>query len=141
MTTLKIQSSDVKAGAWAGAIGGVAFGVLMGLMGALPMVAALLGSESAFFGFVLHIVFSVIIGILFAVFFGSVIKDQSQGVMLGLVTGFIWWILGPLTLMPVWLGMGAQLGADGVVAALPSLWGHLLFGFVLGLAFALQNRE
>ena len=113
----------------------------MGLMGALLIVAAFLGSDSAFFGFVIHIVFSVIIGILFAIFFGSSVKDQSQGALLGLVTGFIWWILGPLTLMSVWLGMCAQLGMDGVVAAVPSLWGHLLFGFVMGLAFALQARD
>ena len=50
----------------------------------------------------------------------------------GLVYGAVWWVLGGLLIMPLWLGMPAfQIGE-------PQLWslvGHLLYGMVTGLAF------
>ena len=65
------------------------------------------------------------------------------GVESGLVYGFAWWILGPLTLMPFFMGMG--LGVNWNVAAMgqamPSLMGHLIFGVILGVTYRwLQNR-
>ena len=47
-------------------------------------------------------------------------------------------MLGPLTLMPLMLGMG--LGVNWNLAAatkfLPSLMGHMIFGAVLGASYA-----
>ena len=55
----------------------------------------------------------------------------------GLAYGFAWWILGPLTLMPFFMGMG--LGVNWNVAAMgqsiPSLVGHLIFGGILGVTY------
>ena len=59
---------------------------------------------------------------------------RQGGVGSGLAYGFVWWILGPLTLMPFFMGMG--LGVNWNLAAMgqamPSLVGHLIFGAVLG---------
>lgn len=135
MSVVKIESEHIKAGVIAGLIAGAAFGAMMGMMGMLPMVAKLLGGSSAFFGFVLHLVFSALIGFTFSIFLGHAAVDRARGMTLGLVYGFVWWLLGPLFIMPVWLGMGAQFSAQGVQAALPSLWGHLVYGFILGLVY------
>lgn len=42
--------------------------------------------------------------------------------------------------MPVMMGMGPQLSASGIQSAMPSLWGHLAFGAVLGIVFAITAR-
>lgn len=135
MSIVKVEREHMRAGVWAGLIAGVVFGAMMGMMGMLPMIAKLLGGNSAIFGFVLHLVFSAVIGLIFSMFFGHAAVDKARGIVLGLVYGLIWWFLGPLIIMPVWLGMGVQLSAAGMQMALPSLWGHLVYGFILGLVY------
>ncbi len=98
-----------KSGAVSGIIAGVVFGALMGMMGMLPMIAKLVGSSSAGLGFVLHLVFSAIIGFFFALFLGHAAVNKSKGVVLGLVWGLIWWFLGPLIIYAgmAWYGNSA----------------------------------
>ncbi len=128
-------NNKIKQGVFGGIIAGVVFGAMMGMMGMLPMVAMLLKSESAVFGFVLHLVFSAIIGAVFGLVFGHAAMNKGSGILLGLLYGAIWWVLGPLIIMPLWLGMGVQLSSQGIAMALPSLWGHLVYGFILGLIY------
>lgn len=65
-------------------------------------------------------------------------KSYGSGIFWGFVYGVIWWFLGPLTLMPLFLGMG--LGTSWTAAALsaqiPSLIGHIIFGVLLGWVYA-----
>jgi uncharacterized membrane protein HdeD (DUF308 family) len=68
-----IKNLYLKAGAYSGLISGIVFGVIMAVMGMLPIIAKLVGGESALLGFL----------------------------------------------------------------ALPSLWGHLIWGFVLGLSYSI----
>lgn len=110
---------------------------MMAAMGMLPMVAMLVGSESAAAGFIVHMVISVIIGALFAAFLGGHVTSTGSAIGWGLIYGVIWWVLGPLIIMPIWLGMGHQLSAAGAAAAIPSLWGHFIFGFILGAVYFL----
>jgi uncharacterized membrane protein YagU involved in acid resistance len=132
-----MDTRHILAGAWSGVIGGGAFGAMMGMMGMLPMVAMLVGSESVFVGVFVHGIISAITGAAFGLVFGHLALNKTWGIALGLLYGFIWWFLGPLIIMPVWLGMGLQLSAAGMSAAIPSLWGHLVWGFILGLVFSL----
>ena len=136
MPQYKLDSSHVKAGIVGGVVGGVVFGVMMAMMGMLPMVAKLVGAESVLVGFALHIIFSIIFGIAFAVLFGRVSVRRMPGIIWGLVYGAILWVFGPLVTMPLALGMGVRLSTAGATAALPSLWGHLVFGLILGLLFS-----
>ena len=132
---MNYDTNHIKSGINAGLIAGVVFGAMIGMMGMLPMIAMLIKSESAVLGFVLHLVFSAIIGGTFGLIFGHAALNKGAGVLLGLLYGAIWWILGPLVIMPVWLGMGLQLSVAGMTMAIPSLWGHLVFGFILGLIY------
>ena len=66
------------------------------------------------------------------------------GVASGLVYGVTWWILGPLTLMPLFMGMGLGVNWNvaAMTAAMPSLVGHLIFGAVLGVTYRwLEGRH
>jgi uncharacterized membrane protein YagU involved in acid resistance len=135
-----MNKSNVKTGMWSGLVAGIVFGVMMSIMNMLPAVARLFSSDSNFIGFIVHIIFSLIIGIIFAFVFDKRIKSNSLGIIYGLVYGVVWWIVGSLIVMPAWLGLGVQLSGAGISNATPSLWGHLVFGFVLGFVYILIKR-
>jgi hypothetical protein len=120
----------VVGGIVGGLAGGVVFGALMGAMGMLPMVAGLVGSPSAVVGFLVHM------GAAFGGLFGGRIASLPQGAAWGLGYGVIWWVLGPLVIMPLMMGMGLQLGAALSGPMLMSLVGHLLYGGVAGAVYA-----
>lgn len=125
-------------GVLAGLAGGLVFGALMAMMGMLPMVAMLVGSTSAVVGAVVHLVISAGLGMLFAL----VVPSLSTGMMVvvGAVYGVVWWVLGPLLIMPTLLGM-TQMIFTVDSAALMSLVGHVLFGVVAaGVLLALRRR-
>lgn len=121
----------VLAGAAGGVAGGIAFGILMGIMGMLPMIASLVGSGSAAVGFGVHLMISLAIGLGLTVLFGNrLLPSYGRGALVGLGYGAIWWVLGPLMIMPVMMGM-PLFAVD--LTALMSLMGHLIYGVTLGL--------
>ncbi len=137
-----MRVTSIKHGVYGGLVGGVVFGAMMAMMGMLPMIGNMVGSPSAWSGFFVHLMISATIGGSFAVLLNA--AGLRGGVASGLAYGFAWWILGPLTLMPFFMGMG--LGVNWNVAAMgqamPSLMGHLIFGAILGVSYRwLQNRS
>ena len=127
--------TSIKHGVYGGLAGGVVFGAMMAMMGMLPMIGNMVGIPSAWVGLLVHLTISATIGGSFGVLLAA--SGQRGGVGSGLAYGFAWWILGPLTMMPFFMGMG--LGVNWNVAAigqaLPSLVGHLIFGAVLGVTY------
>ncbi len=132
-----MSTRELKWGAYGGIAGGLIFGVMMGMMGMLPMIGSMVGQPTAGAGFVVHMVNSIIIGVGFAIVLGRFVSGTSSGVGIGLAYGGAWWILGPLTLMPLFMGMGLGVNwnAAAAVAMLPSLVGHLMYGGILGLVY------
>ena len=128
-------------GLLAGLVGGLLFGILMGMMGMLPMVAMLIGSQDGTVGFIVHLVISAIIGAGFGLLLGGKVATPGQGALWGAVYGFIWWILGPLLIMPSLLGMGPQVGMAFAPAMLMSLIGHLVYGIAAGLTYPWLARR
>jgi hypothetical protein len=118
-----------------GVAGGLVFGAWMAMMGMLPMVASVVGSQSAVIGFLYHMFNSVIIGAGFGLVFGALSHTYGQGALWGLVYGVIWWVLGPMILMPLLLGMPLQFGAAFTPPMLMSLVGHLAYGLITGLVY------
>jgi uncharacterized membrane protein YagU involved in acid resistance len=112
------------------------FGMLIGMMGMLPMVAKLVGSDSAIVGAIVHLLNSALIGAAFAVVFGRQVNTRFGGVLWGGAYGVIWWVLGALIIMPVWLGMPVQLHLQGMKMAMPSLMGHLIYGLATGFIYS-----
>lgn len=128
--------SRALSGALAGIAGGIVFGMLMAMMGMLPMVAMLVGSQSAVVGGLVHLVISVGIGALF----GLVVPATTLGPLLGAgaVYGMVWWVLGPLVIMPARLGMPLFMINQ---AAWMSLMGHVIYGLVAAaVLFALRRH-
>ena len=122
------------AGVVGGLVGGVAFGVLMQVTGMIPMVAMLVGSDSAGIGWLVHLVISAGIGASFGLLLGGWATTMASSTGLGLGYGVVWWVLGGLVIMPAWLGMGVFMFNT---MAWMSLLGHLIYGLLLGVVYAL----
>ena len=128
-------------GSVAGVLGGIVFGLWMADKGVLPMIAKLAGGSSAGFGFGVHVLISAVIGAGFVALFHKQVEGPATGVLWGMVYGFVWWFLGPLTLMPIGLGMGVQWTASAIASTIPSLLWHGVFGGIVGLAYVALSAE
>lgn len=121
-------------GAIAGLAGGIVFGVMMGMMGMLPMVGMLVRQENAAIGFIVHMLISAFIGAVYGLVAGRFALTATTALIGGVINGVIWWVLGALVLMPVMLGMTQMVFVIGQPQWM-SLLGHLLFGVVTAFAF------
>jgi len=134
----RFGTTNILYGTYGGIAGGIVFGIMMAMMGMMPMIGQMIGMPHGLIGFIVHMVISIITGALFAVLYVDVVTSIITGILWGLLYGIIWWFLGPLTLMPLFLGMG--LGVNWTMAAmssqLPSLVGHIIFGVLVGLTYA-----
>jgi hypothetical protein len=104
----------------------------------MAMVAQVVGSTSLAVGWLYHLFNSAVIGGLFGWILGNRLGGIGSGVAWGGGYGVIWWVLGGLILMPVFLGMPAfaplQIPMMRSVA-FGSLMGHVVFGVILGAVF------
>ncbi|HEV8609367.1 MAG TPA: hypothetical protein VGS98_04780 [Thermoanaerobaculia bacterium] len=144
--------SKTSAGIVAGLIAGVVFGMMMqgmtaptpdgGRMPMMAMVAKVVRSDSMAVGWVYHLFNSAVIGAIFGWLFGSRAATFGAGFGWGALYGVIWWVLGALILMPMFLGMPAFAPLKMMPpVAMGSLFGHLMYGVILGLLFVwLRSR-
>ena len=123
----------IRLGAFAGLMGGLAFGAVMVVSNMLPMVGMLIGQNDANIGFVVHIVISAIIGAGFGIVMAvNTAERPIITVLIGILYGFFWWILGGLILMPILLGMPGNVFVIGQMQ-IDSLIGHLMYGLTIGV--------
>ena len=125
----------------AGLAGGLLFSLVMFQIGFLPSVASLVGTTSAVAGFLVHLGIAVLVGTSYGVLFHRQSYDIGSALGWGLSYGFFWSILGPLTLMPIFLGGTPQWSAAAAAATFPNLIGHLAYGAGLGAIFYLLEAR
>ncbi len=128
-------------GALAGLVGGALFTVVMVRVGILPIVARLIGSDSEMAGLTVHLLIAITIGAAYGVLFRRQSYDLSSALGWGTSYGFFWWILGPLTLMPILLGASPTWTAGAAAGLFASLIGHLAYGAGLGVVFHLLEAR
>jgi uncharacterized membrane protein YagU involved in acid resistance len=108
----------------------------------LPLVAGMMGSNSMAVALFLHYLVGIVIGISFGVIFHRDIQGAGSGLIWGLNYGLLWWIIGPLTLLPLLLGGGMR--PDWSLTAAQhsfSPWvAHMLYGALVGLIYAVLNK-
>ena len=148
-----IMRSDIRNGIISGLVAGVVFGIMMQMMNAptpeggqmpmMAMVAKVVRSDSMAVGWIYHLFNSAVIGAVFGWLLGERSHKFSAAIGWGLGYGFVWWILGGLILMPVFLGMApfAPLQMEMMrPVAMGSLMGHLIYGLILGGGFAMLKQ-
>lgn len=59
------------------------------------------------------------------------LTGYGRGILVGLGYGALWWVLGPLVMMPLMM-LGMPLFSVDMTSAF-SLMGHLIYGAILGL--------
>ena len=135
---METRTTHVLRGALAGLIAGAVFGITAATAGILPNIAALVGSTSAFVGFVVNLFVSVLVAVPFVAVFGRYAQRIGSGLTYGLAYGALWWVLGPLVLMPLILGAPLPIAStEAIIASWPKLLMHLVYGGLLGLGYAL----
>ena len=145
-------------GALGGAIGAIAFGVLIWLFdpdvvaAAIPAIYGL--DPIGVAGWAIHVAHGIVLGVVFGFLvtrgpiLGTIqMTPATEGlsrtglwlrmVGAGFVFGLAVWAILPLLVLPVWVeAIGAEAAGDFPAAAAESFLGHLVFGTVLGLVFA-----
>lgn len=131
---------SIVAGAIAGLGGGAVFGMMMAMMGMLPMVAMLVGSQDPMIGFVVHMAISAAIGGAYGLVAGRLPQNALTGIVAGAANGVVWWVLGALVAMPMMLGMSNMVFQIGEAQSM-SLIGHIVYGIITGLIFIPLNKR
>jgi uncharacterized membrane protein YagU involved in acid resistance len=107
-----------------------------------PLVAGLMGSDTMALGRLLHYTIGTTIGISFGLLFSRDVRRVGSSLVWGLGYGLVWWVVGPMTLLPILLGHETQ--PDWSLSAaqenVPSLVAHMLYGAIVGLFYTLANR-
>jgi uncharacterized membrane protein YagU involved in acid resistance len=138
-----MEQPKVRHGLLGGLLGGLVFAGIMVINGTLhrmgmltlPIIGRLVGADSAWVGFLVHMVNSGIIGMGYVLVFGRIEKGMLDGLHFGMIYGAAWWLLGPLTLLPLLLGepLRTTWNFDAMLEMFPSLVGHIVYGVIVGL--------
>ncbi|PRB13308.1 hypothetical protein CQ042_13990 [Microbacterium sp. MYb62] len=116
------------AGALGGIAGGLVFGAMMATMGMLPMLAGMVGSTSPWVGFGIHMMISVFFGVVFTAVASRWLRTWGTGLLVSMLYGIVLWVVGPLVVMPMM--MGGPLFAF-TAGSMMSLMGHVIYALVL----------
>jgi hypothetical protein len=131
----------------AGLVGGLAGGLVFGAMMTVMMtpviemgIPALYGIEgpAGLAGWVIHMSNSAVLGVVFGGLVGRIgLKGTGRIAGAGLVYGAVLWIVLAAVVMPIWLGAVGFPGTPPLPNLNPlSLVGHLVYGLVLGVGYA-----
>ena len=131
----------VTRGLLSGLIGGLIFTGVMTQLGAFSGVASLIGVSSPIAGFFVHMAIANIVGATYGLLFSRQSYDVGSALGWGASYGFIWWLIGTLTLSPILLGDTPQWSADFAAQGFPFLIGHLIYGSGLGITFYLLEAR
>ena len=127
-----------------GAVGGLlgAWVFLWGIetAGFFPLVAGMVGMRSPTAGGLLHYLIGLVIAMTFALLFHRNVGGAGSALIWGMGYGVLWWILGPLTLLPLFTHNPIHWTVEAARANFSSLVAHLLYGAVVGWVYALVNR-
>ncbi|MDN3507637.1 MAG: hypothetical protein P0S94_01805 [Simkaniaceae bacterium] len=134
------QSTNIIHGLVSGLIAGIVFAFMLAEMGMLSVIGKIIGLPYPTAGLILHLCFSIIIGIFFALIFQKAVRGVWTGLVLGIPYGAIWWAIGPLTLMPLFLGLPTNWHPAAIATTMPTLAAHLVYGLVLGVVYSWLTR-
>ncbi|NUR28472.1 MAG: hypothetical protein HOV83_21970 [Catenulispora sp.] len=139
-TSLRALPMNLVTAAVAGVVAGLPLGIIMQVRDADPkmmpgvkmigQVGDLISSPSAGLGWLIHLFNSALFAVVFVLLFSRWLGSRGPAMLLGLLYGAAWWVVGALWIMPAWLGMNDMIFHIGANQWW-SLAGHLLYGLIL----------
>jgi uncharacterized membrane protein YagU involved in acid resistance len=131
----------IVAGGLAGTIGGLIFSRWVASGDYFPLLAGYGELHVARATIViLHFGVALFIGMTFGMLFQRDVRGYGSCMGWGLAYGIFWWFLGQLTLLPLVAHKPIDWSADQGAAVFGSLVGHILYGLILGIAYATIDR-
>ena len=130
----------IVAGGLAGVLAGFIFGQWITSGDYFPLLAGYGGLGSRTATVVLHLIVALLIGATFGVLFQRDVRGYGSSMAWGLAAGIFWWFLGPLTLSHVAARLPLDWSANQGSNVFGSLVGHILYGLLLGVAYAAFDR-
>jgi hypothetical protein len=131
----------IVAGGLAGTIGGLIFSRWVASGDYFPLLAGYGELHAARITIIaLHFSVALFIGVTFGVLFQRDVRGYGSCMGWGLAYGIFWWFLGQLTLLPLAAHKAIDWSADQGAAIFGSLIGHILYGLILGVAYATIDR-
>ena len=127
-------------GGLAGLLGGWAFSTWFVEHNAFLLIAGIVNSNASAVGVLLHYTIAFLIGASFGILFQRDVYSSGSGLCWGMAYGVFWWFLGPLTLLPLLLHHPVDWSYQYAATFFGSLIGHIIYGILLGLVYALLNR-
>jgi len=131
----------IVAGGLAGTVGGLIFSRWVASGDYFPLLAGygeLHATRVTII--VLHFGVALFIGVTFGMLFQRDVRGYGSCMGWGLAYGIFWWFLGQLTLLPLAAHKPIDWSADQGAAVFGSLVGHILYGLILGVAYATIDR-
>lgn len=142
MDNNKFEMNRIVKGGISGFIAGLFYAVILSITNFLSVIAGLFGSDSFWVGIILHLIISTIIGSMFGYLLDSQInKSITKSISFGVAYGIIWWFLGSIILFPILMGLSPEFNMASISASFPSLVGHLLYGFILGVIYPMLKNN
>jgi len=130
----------IVAGGIAGTLGGLIFGRWVSSGDYYPLLVGFGELSSPRLTIALHFAIALLIGVTFGLLFQRDIRGYGSCMGWGLGFGIFWWFLGPLTLLPLAAGLPLDWSAEQGSAVFGSLVGHILYGLILGVAYATIDK-
>lgn len=127
-------------GGFSGLLGGMIFGRWMSAGDFFPLLAGMGVIHSHAVTVQLHFIIAILIGASFGLLFQQDIRGYGSSMGWGLGYGIFWWFFGPLTILPLIARTGLDWSADQGTAMFGSLVGHILYGLIVGIAYATMDR-
>lgn len=130
----------IVAGGFAGTLGGLIFGRWVSSGDYFPLLAGFGELHSRGATILLHFAVALVIGVTFGLLFQRDVRGYGSCMGWGLGYAIFWWFFGPLTLMRLAAGMPLDWSAEQGSALFGSLVGHILYGLILGVAYATIDK-
>jgi hypothetical protein len=127
-------------GGFAGVLGGIISGRWSSAGDFFPLIAGLGAANSRIATVALQFGIAVLIGSSFGLLFQRDARGYGSSMGWGLGFAIFWWFLGPLTLFPLVSSLPLDWSADHGSDLFGSLVGHILYGLILGVAYATIDR-
>ncbi len=128
---------DVAAGAVAGFLGGLIFAAAMQEQRMSVPVTGIAGLPGTGPGVVLHLALGTMLGGALGGVHRYEGSSHAATTSAGVLYSVLAWIIGPLTLKPLFDGASPTWSVEAATIGFPSLVGHMLFGGTTGLGFHL----
>jgi hypothetical protein len=130
----------IVAGGFAGTFGGFIFGRWVSSGDYFPLLAGFGELSSRGMTIFMHFAIALLIGVAFGLLFQQDVHSYGSCMGWGLGFGIFWWFFGPLTVLRLASGMPLDWSAEQGSAVFGSLVGHILYGLILGVAYATIDK-